>query len=98
MPNNTARVKKIPQRQCLGCGEHKPKPELVRIVRSPDGEIFLDATGKRSGRGAYVCQKTACLKKVRKSHRVEQNLECEIPDEIWARLEREINEQETHKA
>ena len=61
--------RKIPMRQCLGCNEHKPKVELVRILRTPEGEITLDLTGKKSGRGAYLCKNPACLKKLRKSRR-----------------------------
>ena len=84
------KVRKIPERQCLGCGEHRPKPELIRIVRSPDGAISLDSTGKKPGRGAYICPSAACLRRVWKSHRAEQNLGCEIPDEVWAALEGEL--------
>ena len=84
------KVRKIPERQCLGCGEHRPKPELIRIVRSPDGAISLDSTGKKPGRGAYICPSAACLRRVRKSHGAEQNLGCEIPDEVWAALEGEL--------
>ncbi len=89
------KVKKIPQRQCLGCNEHKPKAELLRVLRTPEGEIVLDFTGKRSGRGAYICKSVSCLSKARKSHRIERNLECPIPDEVYDRLERELtgNEQ-----
>ncbi len=89
------KVKKIPQRQCLGCNEHKPKAELLRVLRTPEGEIVLDFTGKRSGRGAYICKNVSCLSKARKSHRIERNLECPIPDEVYDRLERELtgNEQ-----
>ena len=62
--------RKIPERQCLGCNEHKPKLELIRVVRSPEGEISLDLTGKRSGRGAYICHSLSCFKKARKSQYV----------------------------
>lgn len=74
----------------MGCGEHRPKTELMRIVRSPDGTISLDATGKKSGRGAYICPSAACLRRVRKSRRAEQNLGCEIPDEVWEALAGEL--------
>ena len=84
--------KKIPMRQCLGCREMKPKRELIRVVRSPEGEISLDFKGKASGRGAYVCPDAQCLKKAVKTRRLEQNLEIQIPDEIYARLERELAE------
>ena len=82
------KVKKIPMRQCLGCNEHKPKAELLRVVRSPDGEISLDFVGKKSGRGAYICPSSSCLKKARK--RLEMHLECKIPEEVFQNLELEI--------
>lgn len=87
------KVKKIPVRQCLGCNEHKPKGELLRVVRSPEGEISLDFTGKKSGRGAYVCKSLDCLKKVRKSRRLEHNLECSISAEVYDRMEAELSEE-----
>ena len=89
---NTSRIKvrKIPMRQCLGCAEHKPKAELLRVVLSPDGEVSLDFTGKKSGRGAYVCKNVTCLKKAQKTRRLARNLECEIPDEVMAALEAEL--------
>lgn len=86
------KIKKIPVRQCLGCNEHKPKGELLRVVRSPEGEISLDFTGKKSGRGAYICKNPACLKKVRKSRRLEHNLESGISPEVYDRMERELTE------
>jgi predicted RNA-binding protein YlxR (DUF448 family) len=82
--------RKIPMRQCLGCNEHKPKIELVRILRTPEGEITLDLTGKKSGRGAYICKDPACLKKLRKNRRAEANLGVSIPEEIWDALEAEL--------
>ncbi|MCI6647210.1 MAG: YlxR family protein [Oscillospiraceae bacterium] len=82
--------KKIPMRQCLGCREMKPKQSLVRVVRSPEGAISLDARGKASGRGAYVCRDMECLKKARKSKALERSLETSIPDEIYDRLELEM--------
>jgi len=75
-------VKKIPLRQCLGCKEMKPKAELIRIVRSPEGEISLDSRGKAPGRGTYVCPNSACLKKALKTNAVERALEVKIPQEI----------------
>ena len=84
------KVKKIPQRQCLGCNEHKPKKELLRVVRSPEGEISLDFTGKKSGRGAYICKKEACLKKAIKSKRIQANLEVTISDESIESLSKEL--------
>ena len=90
----SGKAKKIPVRQCLGCNEHKPKGELLRVVRSPEGEISLDFTGKKSGRGAYICKNPACLKKVRKNHRLEHNLESSISPEVYDRMERELTEAE----
>ena len=77
-------------RQCLGCNEHKPKIELVRILRTPEGEITLDLTGKKSGRGAYICRSVKCLQKARKSRRLDRILECEIPETVYDRLCKEL--------
>ncbi len=84
------KMKKIPMRQCLGCNEHKPKKELLRVVRDPNGEISLDFTGKKSGRGAYICQDLKCLRKARKSHRIDRNLECTVPEEVYDKMEEEL--------
>lgn len=80
--NAAVKKKKIPERRCIGCGETKPKPELIRVVRSPEGEVSLDLTGKKSGRGAYLCRSAVCLKRAVKSRQLARNLECEIPDSI----------------
>ncbi len=85
-----ATVRKIPSRRCTGCGEHFPKSELVRIVRSPEGEISLDATGKKPGRGAYLCKSAECLRRARKTRRLEQSLEVTIPTEVYLALEGEL--------
>jgi len=82
--------KKIPVRQCLGCREHKPKPELIRVVRSPEGEVSLDFKGKKPGRGAYVCPDPECLKKARKSRALERAFSAPLPDEVWAQLEEQM--------
>lgn len=82
--------KKIPMRQCLGCREMKPKRELIRVVRSPDGEINLDFRGKAPGRGAYLCPNIQCLKKATKARALERAFSAQIPEEIYARLEREM--------
>ena len=82
------KVKKIPLRMCTGCMEMKPKKELIRIVKSPEGEVSVDLTGKKSGRGAYLCPNAMCLKKAKK--RLESSLECKIPDELFIKLEKEI--------
>lgn len=86
------KVKKIPMRQCLGCNEHKPKLELLRVVRPPEegGAVCLDMTGRKSGRGAYICRDVKCLRKARKSRRMESALECSIPDEIYDQMEKEL--------
>ena len=83
-------VRKPPVRRCTGCGEHFPKNSLMRVLRTPEGEIVLDATGKKSGRGAYICKSAACLKKARKARRLEASLECSIPDDVYNRLEEEL--------
>ena len=86
--------KKTPMRQCLGCNEHKAKNELLRVLRTPEGEIVLDFTGKRSGRGAYICKNVSCLKKARKSGRIGRSLDCEIPETVYDRMEKELSENE----
>ena len=91
MANANVKVaKKVPTRRCTGCGEHFPKLELIRVVRSPEGEISLDKKGKKSGRGAYICKSAACLKKARLKKRLEASLECEIPSEVYAQMEEEL--------
>ena len=88
MENN--KIKKVPQRKCLGCMESFPKKELVRVVRMADGSVEIDLTGKKPGRGAYICKNKTCLKKAIKSKRIETNLEVEISDELLERLAEEI--------
>lgn len=87
--------KKQPMRMCVGCGEMKPKRELVRVVRAPEkedgsSEISLDTVGKKPGRGAYVCKDAACLRLARKAKRLERAFECPIPDEVYDRMEAEL--------
>ena len=82
--------KKIPIRRCVGCGEGKPKKELVRVVRSAVGEVNLDLTGRMPGRGAYLCRDTECLRKARKARRLEKEFSQAIPDEVYDRLEKEL--------
>ncbi len=82
--------KKIPLRQCVGCREHKPKAELIRVVRSPEGEVSLDFKGKKPGRGAYVCPDPECLKKCRKSRALERAFSAPLPDEVWQALEEQM--------
>ncbi|MBQ4066980.1 MAG: YlxR family protein [Clostridia bacterium] len=90
MSAKAQKQKKIPLRRCTGCGESFPKKELLRVVRTPEGSVVLDFTGKVGGRGAYVCKKTACFKKARKQNRFKTNLECEIPEELLLALEEEV--------
>lgn len=82
--------KKIPMRKCTGCGEQKPKKELVRVVKTPDGEILLDLTGKASGRGAYICNNVECLQKAKKSKRIDRTFEMTIPEDIYSQMEAQI--------
>ena len=81
------KTRKIPQRQCVGCREMKDKKALLRIVKTPEGEILLDSTGKKSGRGAYVCPDPECLKKARKSRPLERAFDTAIPAEVYDALE-----------
>ena len=83
--------KKTPERKCVGCGISKDKKALIRVVRDPEGNVFLDSTGKKSGRGAYLCPNPACLKKARKSKRLDGNLKSVIPEEVYDKLEAEIS-------
>ena len=88
------KTKKIPMRMCLGCGEMKPKRELVRVVKSKEGEISLDLTGRKAGRGAYICKDTECLRKARKARRFETSFECRIDDSVYDSMEAELDEEE----
>ncbi len=85
-----AHMKKIPLRKCNGCGEMKPKKELIRVVRSPEGEISLDLNGRAAGRGAYLCPCIDCLRTARKAHRLERSFSCAIPEAIYDRMEQEL--------
>lgn len=80
------KIKKIPQRKCVGCNEMKDKKDLLRIVRSPEGDISLDLTGKKPGRGAYVCRSKECITKAVKGKRLESALEKTVSDEVYAKL------------
>jgi predicted RNA-binding protein YlxR (DUF448 family) len=84
------KIKKIPQRKCLGCMETFQKKELIRVVRTPEGDVCIDLKGKMSGRGAYICKKEACLKKAIKSKRIQTNLEVTISDELIESLSKEL--------
>ena len=82
--------KKIPQRQCMGCRERKNKRDMIRVVRTTEGTVSLDFGGKMNGRGAYVCPDMECLKKCRKSRALERCLEVDIPEDVYDRLEKEM--------
>lgn len=86
--------KKQPVRMCSGCGEHKVKKELVRVVKSPAGEVSLDLSGRKSGRGAYICNDVECLKKARKAKRFERVFECQIPEDVYEQMEEELAKSE----
>lgn len=97
----TVKTKKVPMRKCSGCGNMFPKKELVRVVKAPDkkdrdgniiekGEVSLDLTSKKSGRGAYVCKNVQCLQKARKTKRIDRSLDTVIPSEIYDQMEKEI--------
>ena len=81
---------KIPMRQCIGCREMKPKKELIRVVRSPEGDISLDFRGKKSGRGAYICPDAGCLRKAEKSRALERAFSSAVPQEIYEKLREEM--------
>ena len=78
--------KKIPMRQCLGCREMKPKKELIRVVRSPEGELSIDFKGKKPGRGAYVCRSAECLAKAKKTKAIERAFDTAVSEEVYAAL------------
>ena len=84
--------KKVPLRRCAGCNEQKTKKEFVRVVRTPEGNIILDESGKANGRGVYLCPKKSCLQKAKKTKRLERNLDTPIPEEIYLALEAKIEE------
>lgn len=94
-------MKKVPLRKCTGCGEMKEKRELIRVVKAPEkkdengnvisgGEISLDLTGRKSGRGAYVCKNADCFEKARKARRFERSLSCKIPEEVYEQMSKEL--------
>lgn len=87
-------VKKTPMRMCLGCGEMMPKRSMIRVVKSPEGEISLDLTGKKAGRGAYICRSCECFEKARKARRLEKAFSCRIEDKIYDKMEGELSENE----
>ncbi len=84
--------KKIPQRQCMGCRERKGKREMIRVVRTPEGSVSLDFSGRMNGRGAYLCPNSECLRKAIRSKALDRSLEVEIPQEVYTRLEKEMED------
>lgn len=86
---------KIPQRQCVGCNNLKNKKELIRVIKTPENEILIDITGKKNGRGAYICCSTECLEKAIKSRGIERSLKTNIPKEIYKQLKEELMKLET---
>ena len=87
---NGVRPRKLPMRQCTGCGEKKEKRDLIRIIRTPENEIQVDFTGKKNGRGAYICNSTECLKLAKKRKSLERSLKLTIPEEVYEKLEKEM--------
>lgn len=88
------KVRKIPQRMCTGCSTMKPKKELIRIVKNKDGEISVDLTGKKPGRGAYICRNLDCLEQAFKTKRLERNLGIKLDEDIYNKLKDEISANE----
>lgn len=84
------KTKKIPQRMCTGCMEMKPKKDLIRVVKSKEGEVSIDLKGKKPGRGAYICRNVDCFEKAFKARRLERNLEIKLSEEIYMKLREEI--------
>lgn len=88
-------VKKVPLRKCTGCGEMKNKKEMLRVIKTPEEEIVLDITGKKNGRGAYICSSAECFAKARKTKALERSLKAAIPDEVYDELEKELKSLDT---
>lgn len=84
------KLKKVPMRRCVGCREMKDKRELLRIVKNNEGEIFVDPTGKKNGRGAYICKNTGCFAQARKSKGLNHEFSCEIPDAVYDEVTRQL--------
>ena len=87
--------KKVPMRQCVGCQEMKSKKELIRVLKTCDEEIVVDTTGKKNGRGAYLCKNAECLKKAKKTKSLERSLKVDIPTDVFEQLEKELDNIET---
>ena len=90
------KIKKLPQRRCVGCGESFLKKELIRVVRDKDGNVSLDFVGKKAGRGAYLCKNTTCFKKAQRAKRLESNLDCVIPEDVYEALSLQLAEYESN--
>lgn len=88
-------TRKIPMRQCIGCQEMKSKKELIRVLKTCDEEIVVDTTGKKNGRGAYLCKNAECLKKAKKTKSLERSLKVDIPTDVFEQLEKELDNIET---
>ena len=84
--------KKIPLRKCIGCGNMLPKKELIRVVHTPEDEFFIDTTGKRNGRGAYICPDAECLEKALKTKAINRSFSANVPDEIGEKLKKELSD------
>lgn len=84
------KARKVPQRQCIGCEEMKNKKELIRVIKTPEDQIIIDATGKQNGRGAYICNSIDCFEKTRKNKGLERSLKSKIPEEIYEKLAKEL--------
>ena len=90
-------AKKFPQRQCIGCGEMKNKKEMIRILKTPEGEFVVDATGRKNGRGAYICPSMACFEKAVKSRGLERSFKMAIPKEVYESLKKEMEQIDEQK-
>ena len=85
-----SQARKIPMRKCIGCQEMKSKKEMLRVVKNKEGEVFIDFTGKAAGRGAYLCDRPDCVKKLKKARLLNKTFSCEIPDSVYERIEEEF--------
>lgn len=86
------KTKKVPMRTCVGCHESKKKIDLMRIIKTPEGDIIFDSTGRKNGRGAYICPSSECLRKARKSGSIARSLGVGVPDEVYEVIERQMSD------
>lgn len=98
MARGKARARHVPMRTCVGCRQVRAKREMMRVVRAPDGSVHVDPTGKRSGRGAYLCPREECLEAARKGHQLERALECTMDGGLWEMLAQELSSLTGQKA